>query len=120
MKGRFKLKKVLFMVLAVMVMMVIFMPVALADDGEDVSTDISPVVYALIPALYVVGVAMKKTPKLPDWLIPWLLLPLGILGGGFIIGWNVTGIIQGVLCTGMTVYGNQLFKQSANGLNGDT
>jgi hypothetical protein len=68
--------------------------------------------YILIPVLYVIGLLLKKTPKLPDWLIPWILLALGMAGGFFLSDMQFRGLLQGVLVTGVTVFTNQLYKQT--------
>jgi hypothetical protein len=69
----------------------------------------------LIPVLYAIGMMLKNS-KLPDWLIPWVLLVLGIAGSiGLMGGLSVQAIIQGVLVTGTTVYANQLYKQTLSG-----
>ena len=68
--------------------------------------------YILIPALYVIGVFLKKTPRIADWLIPWILLLLGMIGGFFCSGMQPHGILQGVIVTGVTVFANQLYKQT--------
>ena len=66
----------------------------------------------LIPALYVVGMILKNTPKFYNWLIPYVLLALGIVGAVGILGFNVKAVIQGILVTGTTVFTNQLIKQA--------
>lgn len=66
----------------------------------------------LIPVLCVLGEMLKNTPKIPNWLIPWILTVIGIIGGCAIIGINASGIIQGILIAGVTVLGNQLVKQT--------
>ena len=68
--------------------------------------------YILIPVLYVIGMFMKKIPNIKDWLIPWVLLGLGIIGGFFLSGMQLSGILQGVLVAGVTVFANQLYKQT--------
>lgn len=68
--------------------------------------------YILIPVLYVIGMLLKKTPFLPDWLIPWILLALGMTGGFFLHNMEIGGLLQGVLVTGVTVFTHQLFKQT--------
>lgn len=68
--------------------------------------------YILIPVLYVLGLLLKKTPFIPDWLIPWILLVLGMLGGFVLADFKVEGLFQGVLVTGVTVFANQLYKQT--------
>lgn len=68
----------------------------------------------LIPALYVLGMLLKNTPNIKNWLIPWVLTFFGIIGGVFLIGFNSDGVIQGILVAGTTVLGNQLIKQTQN------
>lgn len=68
--------------------------------------------YILIPVLYVIGVFLKNIPKLADWLIPWILLGLGMLGGFFLKDMQFSGILQGILVAGATVFANQLYKQT--------
>lgn len=70
----------------------------------------------LIPVLYVVGALIKNTPKVKDWCIPWVLLVIGVVAAiavGMASGLSVVdSIIQGVLVTGVTVFTNQLIKQT--------
>lgn len=72
----------------------------------------------LVPMLYIIGMVIKNTPKVSDWLIPWILLGLGVLGAlaiGLTSGMNVVdAVLQGILATGVTVFANQLIKQTQN------
>jgi len=67
----------------------------------------------LVPVLYIIGLIIKATPKIRDWTIPYILLPLGILGSIWLMGFSLESVIQGILITGASVYANQLFKQAA-------
>ena len=78
----------------------------------DVAQFIVKDAYILIPVLYVIGLLLKRTPKVADWLIPWILLGLGMAGGFFLSDMHFKGLLQGVLITGVTVFSNQLYKQS--------
>ena len=69
-------------------------------------------VYILIPVLYIIGMFLKKIPNLKDWMIPWILLGLGMLGGFFLAEMSIHGIIQGILASGASVFANQLYKQT--------
>jgi len=80
----------------------------------DIIKYISDEALILIPVLYVVGMMLKNTPKVKDWLIPYILLVIGILGAISILGLSVKSVIQGILVTGATVYTNQLIKQAKN------
>ncbi len=69
----------------------------------------------LVPALYVLGVIIKRIPSIPDWIIPFVLLGVGIVccvllsfTNGKSLG---TAIIQGTLVTGAAVLINQSYKQ---------
>lgn len=61
--------------------------------------------------LNILGALIKGIEKIPDKYIPLILLVFGVLGAFGIIGFSVDAAIQGVLITGVAVYGNQLVKQ---------
>ncbi len=65
----------------------------------------------LIPALIVVGAIIKQVEAIPNKWIPLILLPLGIAGALALGGLSTDSVIQGILVTGASVYGNQLVKQ---------
>ena len=65
----------------------------------------------LIPVLYVIGAILKNLEFIKDKYIPLILLPIGIAMAIAISGIDVNSVIQGILVTGVTVYGNQIFKQ---------
>lgn len=70
----------------------------------------------LVPVLYIIGMMIKSTPKVKDWLIPWIILGLGLIGAvaiGLSAGIPVVdAVIQGVLVAGVTVFTNQLVTQT--------
>ena len=85
---------------------------------------IRPELLVLIPVLYLYGVALKKS-KVTDKHIPWLLGVASVILSFLYIaatsdttGWQETlmavfsGVTQGVLCAGASVYVNQLVKQA--------
>lgn len=65
----------------------------------------------LIPALYIIGLIIKGTEKIANKYIPLVLLPLGIVGAIALMGLSAKSVVQGVLITGVTVYGDQILKQ---------
>lgn len=131
-------KRILFTALLVIVLIVIFSVSAQAagyagapklEAGETVvvPVDGSPPnfleyitekAYILIPVLYLLGFIIKKTPMIPDWLIPYILLVIGILAGMALVGWTIDGCIQGALVAGITVLANQLWKQGKEAAGG--
>ncbi|CEK30249.1 holin protein [[Clostridium] sordellii] len=68
----------------------------------------------LVAALYVIGIFLKRTPKIKDWSIPWILLVLGISFSIPIMGFNATSILQGIICSFGAIATNQLVKQTVN------
>ena len=69
----------------------------------------------LIPVLNVLGLIFKKTEKVPDKFIPLILLGFGILGAFAVLGFSADAAVQGVLVTGVAVYGEQVVKQLKKG-----
>ena len=67
--------------------------------------------FIMIPTLYIIGYIIKNMEAVKDKYIPLILLPLGILGSIALNSISVANVIQGILITGVTVYGNQLVKQ---------
>ncbi len=65
----------------------------------------------LIPVLNIIGMIIKRTEKIPDKYIPIILLVFGIAGALAIRGLSADSAVQGVLVTGVAVYGNQVIKQ---------
>lgn len=84
---------------------------------------IKPELLVLIPVLYLFGMALKKS-TIPNCTIPFLLGGVSILLSlMYITATSImssykdvfmamfTGITQGILCAGASVYVNQLIKQ---------
>ncbi len=65
----------------------------------------------VIPVLLILGKIIKETPNAKDWHIPYILLILGVAFTVALVGFNVDGIIQGVLVSGAAVFGHELYKQ---------
>ena len=86
--------------------------------------------FVLVPVLYALGAALKKSP-VKDWLIPYLLCLAGSLlsfaylagkGAEGVEGWLMlcfSAVTQGVLCAACSVYANNLFKQAKKGKGED-
>ena len=91
----------------------------------DILQYITPELLIVAPVLWIAGKAIKQTDKILDKYIPSTLGVLGIglavtwvLATSTITGWQqcllagFTGVVQGVLCAGVAVYGNELIKQA--------
>lgn len=66
----------------------------------------------LVPALWVIGTALKKTPKVPDWSIIWVLIFVSLIVAAWSFGLTAEAFANGVVAAGVAVLGNQLIKQS--------
>lgn len=73
----------------------------------------------LIPVLVIVGKIFSDTKVIKNKYIPMLLGISGIVLSviytislyGLSLNTIFTGIVQGILCAGTAVYGNQIYKQ---------
>lgn len=72
----------------------------------------------LIPALNIIGLIIKQIQMIDNKWIPLVLLVFGLAGCFGLMGFTVDAAVQGVLITGVAVYGNQLVKQLGNGQGG--
>lgn len=81
---------------------------------------VEPDVMILIPVLIIIGSTLKKMKIVKNWAIPFTLgimgISISILILGFDKGFNppviLEGILQGILCAGMSVYAHQLAIQT--------
>lgn len=78
----------------------------------DILTFLNQNYYVLVPALWVIGYALKQTPRIPDWTIIWILLGLSLGIGTFAFGLSFNGIVNGIIAAGVAVFGHQMFKQT--------
>jgi len=66
----------------------------------------------IIPVLFILGKIIKDTPRFQDWIIPYMLLIVGVILSFLMLGFDVHAFIQGVLVSGAAVFGNELIKQA--------
>lgn len=82
---------------------------------------VRPELIIIIVCCYILGLFLKATSRIEDKLIPIVILLFGIiftilyiaivLGEGLTGKVFIVGILQGLICTAIAVYGNQVFKQ---------
>lgn len=83
---------------------------------------VRPELLIIAVVLYALGMFLKTAPGIKDWLIPFILLSLGIviailyiaimLEMGLVPKAIFEGFIQGVICSALAVFANQLIKQA--------
>lgn len=86
----------------------------------DFTQYIKPEMLVLVPVLWLIGAALKRTPKMSDWLIPYILGAAGIIMAGIWVGSEegvtlvslFTAFTQGILVAGASVWSHQLVKQT--------
>lgn len=82
---------------------------------------INPEFLTFVPALYLLGIFLKKTEKIKDKYIPLILSGISIVlccsysaaVDGLSVANMVTAFVQGIFCTATAVYTNQLIKQTS-------
>lgn len=71
-----------------------------------------PQLVMVVPALMIIGYALKRTPFVKDWMIIWILLVAGVVAGVAQLGFTVNGIANGIIATGSAITTHQMLKQS--------
>ena len=70
----------------------------------------------MIPVLYIIGEVVKGTELLSNKWIPLALLVISVGFTPLLLGaYTADNIVQAVLVSGVTVFGNELIKQSSKG-----
>ena len=70
----------------------------------------------MIPVLFIIGEIVKGTELLTNKWIPLALLIVSVGFTPVVLGaYNANNIVQAVLVAGVTVFGNELIKQSSKG-----
>ena len=70
----------------------------------------------MIPVLFIIGEIIKGTELLGNKWIPLVILIVSIGFTPLVLGaYTADNIVQAVLVAGVTVFGNELIKQSSRG-----
>lgn len=70
----------------------------------------------MIPVLFIIGEIIKGTELLSNKWIPLVVLVISIGFTPLVLGaYTANNIVQAVLVAGVTVFGNELVKQSSKG-----
>lgn len=67
---------------------------------------------AVVIVLLIIGLFLKMTPAVPDWLIVWILPAIGVALAVSMLGLNAAAFVQGILAAGFAVYLHQTWKQT--------
>ncbi|MFD3261844.1 phage holin family protein [Paenibacillus lentus] len=77
---------------------------------------INPALFGVLAGCWVIGFVLKKTPKVPDWSIIYIVTVVAVLLTIWLLGWGPESLIQGILTGAFAVYGNQFVKQTVKGV----
>lgn len=68
----------------------------------------------MIPVLFIIGEIVKDTELLSNKWIPLVVLVISVAFTPLVLGtYTAENIVQAVLVAGVTVFGNELIKQSS-------
>ncbi|WP_422659132.1 phage holin family protein [Paenibacillus sp. EC2-1] len=76
---------------------------------------IDPRLIIVVAACWVIGYILKKTPKVPDWSIVYIVVVLAVMFTVWLLGWSAESLIQGILSGSFAVFGHQIVKQAKIG-----
>jgi len=73
----------------------------------------------VLAACWVIGYGLKRTPRVPDWSILFIVIIVAALLAGGVIGYTVEAIIQGIIVGAVAVASHQAVKQAKEAAGGD-
>lgn len=79
---------------------------------------IDPRLFIVVAACWVIGFMLKKTPKVADWSIVYIVLIISVWLTIGLLGWSVEALIQGILAGAFAVFGHQAVKQTTKAIGG--
>ena len=70
----------------------------------------------MIPVLFIIGEIVKGTELLSNKWIPLVVLVISVAFTPLVLGtYTADNVVQAVLVAGVTVFGNELIKQTSKG-----
>lgn len=66
----------------------------------------------VVVACWVLGYILKRTPRVPDWTIVYLVTAFALVFSLWLLGITPEAVLQGILCGAVAVYSHQLLKQA--------
>lgn len=66
----------------------------------------------IIPVLYLIGLFLNRTPKVPPWVTPWIQVVLGVSFCIAFYGFVIQAVLQGVLVAGAATLMKDLFHRA--------
>lgn len=77
---------------------------------------LDPKLSIVLASCWVLGFILKRTPRVPDWTIVYIVTIVAIGFSIWILGFGPLPLLQGFLCGTVAIYGHQIVKQTGEGL----
>jgi hypothetical protein len=91
--------------------------IMMADlDWNTIVQLLDPELSVVLAACWVLGNILKRTPRVPDWTIVYMVSLFAIVFSVWILGFSPLSLLQGFLCGAVAVYGHQIVKQTKEGV----
>lgn len=81
-----------------------------------ISDLIDPRLFIVVAVCWIIGGVLKKTPKVPDWSVVYIVVLFAVWLAIGLLGWSVENLIQGILAGAFAVLGHQFVKQGKEGV----
>lgn len=85
-------------------------------DWNMIWTLIDPRLLIVVAACWIIGNILKRTPRVPDWSIVYVVVVFAVLLSAWLLGWGAESLIQGILAGAFSVFGHQIVKQTKIGV----
>ena len=83
----------------------------------DITEYIRPDALILIPVLYIIGMFLRQTPRIPFWSHSWIKVIFAVIACLLHYGYQIESVIQGILATGAAVLSRDLLSITVNGID---
>ena len=83
----------------------------------DITEYIRPDAVILIPVLYIIGMFLRQTPRIPFWSHSWIKVIFAVIACLLHYGYRIESVIQGILVTGAAVLSRDLLSITVNGID---
>jgi hypothetical protein len=70
----------------------------------------------VVAACWVLGFVLKRTPKVPNWAVIFILLVFAISFSVWMLGFTPEVIMQAILCAAFATYGYEMIKSALEGI----
>lgn len=88
-------------------------------DISIIESFIKPESVIMIPVLYLIAMFLERTPHVPSWVIPWVLVFVGVTFCLIYYGLIIQAVVQGILVAGVAVLMKDLIHKPIHAVKKD-